>query len=621
MKTNIFKKIGVSVLVSTMVLPAMGPLVSNPISVKAFKDSSGVDYTLTTVARDAKITAELEDYYNHLGSMTEVAYSQPLKDKGNAIIAEIDKFLNPAEGTEPLNVNENKDKIKELWMEFGQLIALITEDDFELLSQNYDMFDKIYYSLYKLTDMIENLDDRATIQLTACKEIFYQSLKNQYNGYINNYGSLFLSYNNIPEIKYSFYALKDSAANIAHEINSIQGVGEDGKGDGETDINGPQQKIDDLMDAYKNYNINENVGMKDSDVDIPEDIDDENASGGDVVENPKDENQDDESIWDNISDFIDNIINNITGNGESNAVINSDVNYTNYEYDNGCYKVVKTYDENGKLLGTKKVKGTTNSDLLYCSIAKTSVRKYPETPNISKYSIKPSSEYKEESAVVVYTMNKTLENPLYYRTNIEIKDGAISYDDAVDLLKQVISKGNGSFVQDGDKTMFMLEGQIFVIDKSMKFNKEKFEEISDKFNYVFIGFVSVDEEAAQEEENGSERTLSIDVETLDVNGKTIENANIYIKNEQFMVPVKSVVEAVGGTVEEDDDGNIIATIKGTEYNINEGSNYIYSKDKTFTLLNKNETSGGELYADMQSLLESLGMKYNFNKVNKTLYIK
>lgn len=602
---KLYKKIGISLLIGTMILPTTTSLLNNPIEVKALKGADNNDYVLTTVTRDATVQAELDDYYAHLDKMVEVAYNEKLLTLGNEIITALKEIT-------PENVNEKTTEINDLWKKFASMTDLLTDDDLAKMDKNYDMFDNIYYSLYKLTDSITNLDDRATIQLNACKSIYYYAIKNGNNNYMNGYGKLFSDYNNIPEIKWSFLTIKDAAAATYRKL--VQNSDPENSDD-ETVV---EDKKDEILKEFEDYPFNENVGLTDDDVSIPEEPSGENGSN--IIEDEKDEN-DEDSFWDGIKDVIEDVINNITGeDGENNAVVNSDVTYTSYTYSNGCYKVTKVYDSNGKLKSVNKTKGTTNSDLMYCSIAKSTSKRYPEHPNLSKYSIKSQAEYDEETSAIVYTLNKTLPNPQYYKTTIEITDGKISYEDTVELLKQVISKANGSYVDDGDSTMFMLEGKFFTVDKKMTFNKEKFDELSDMFNYIFVGFVSVDEEAEAAEQAGETGTLNINVEKVNVKGTEL-TSNVYVKNEQFMLPVEETVKAIGGTVEIDDNNNIVATINDVKYIINNSSNYIYTDSQTFTLLNKNEVSSSKLYADLQTVLESIGLKYDFNTTSKTLYIK
>lgn len=617
MNKKLRKKIGTAILVSTLVLPSTASLLNNPLKVHALANTEGQNVILTSVEREESIQKELDDFYNHLSEIKEVDYSENLKLKANTLIDEIKLFSDEllVEGT---SIDDKKDKLIELWDKFADISYEISDEDLDKMSSNYDIFDNIYFSLYKLTDTVSDLDTKAIIQLTACRSIYYAAVKNDNNPYYNGYGSSFIDYNTIPEIKWSFYTLKEAAATTYRNILLASNKPVDD--DSLDESYGPLTE-EEYLNALKEYPINSNVGVKDSDVDIP--TEDNGNDGGNAIENEKDESKnEDDGLWDKIVDFIEDIINTITGNEDVNndSNINHDVNYTSYSYENGCYKIVKTYDGNGKLINTQKIKSNSNSDLIYCSVVKESSHKYPDTPNLSSYSVKDKTDYKEETAAIAYTLNKTLPNPQYYKTTIQIENGKISYADTVDLLKQIVTKTNGYYVDDGASTLFMLEGKVFVIDEDMTFNKEKFEEISDKFNYIFAGFISVDEDLENEETSGMTNTLNLDVKSLIVKGTTIDE-NVYIKNEQFMLPVENVVNAIGGTIEIDKDKNATVTIDKEEFFINNSSNYIFTKDKTYTLLNKNEISGNKLYADLQTVLESLGMKYEFDSSSKTLNIK
>lgn len=609
MNKKLSKKLGTAFLVGSLVLPSVNSLVM-PITANALTNyNTKKDVKLTVTERSNEVKAELEDYYNHLDNVTEIAFSQTLSDKLKDLSGRVDDLVK----AENFDANKKSKEITSLFNEFSLLTTVIDSNDLNIMNKNYGYFDKIFYTLYQASDSITDIDIRATVQLTACRDLYYGTLVGAQNTYFKGYAEDIEKYNNIPELKYTYTTFAHAYDSMLHTLqNNGLIAGED-----EELTEDQKGSANEIIDkGFKNYPINANVGLTDADVDKGEET--PTLPDKVTVDETDTKEKDDDSFWDKISDFVDSVVKTLTGESDD-SYVNTDTNYVSYETNNGCYVVTKTYDENGKLKNTQKVKGTSNSELLYCSISKASANTYPETPNISRYSLNLGDNYDVNTEAIAYTLNKTLPNPQYYKTSIKINDGVISYDDAVDLAKQVITKANGSYVDDGDESMFMLEGKLFVIKKTDILNREYFDNLSENFKYVSFGFVSINEDN-EDEEQKSKKTTTVNVDTLTLQGKKAKDVTVYVKNEQFMLPVEDVVKALGGTVKLDKDNNATIEIENSKFYVKNSSNYIYTKNTTFTLMNKNEVSGSKLCADLQSMLEAVGYKYTFDADAKTLDI-
>lgn len=606
------KKFNAIALTCTIALSSSALIINKPTDIYAYVNESGKEFKLTEKTLSTSLQNKLNEKYAGTDKKVNVDYSTDVLTK----LTELDTKVIELEARPIEEVSA--DELKTLFTEFAKISESFKDDDIQKHIDN-DLFDSIFYRLYKYTQGFTDLDTRAEVLTNACKDINTYGVKALAAFYFDYTDDIY-SYNTMIELKYTFMYLNERRSMVYDQIlryGIVPGgsAGEDEDVEDFTDYEA-------LYDFLETSNTHQYVGTTDDDFDIPDsgtDIPDDSEFDEAINDESSDTQVDDnQSIWDSIKDFVNTVVNTFTNLFTDS--VNSNVTYVTYENSNGCKKITKEVDKNSKIVSRTEQTVTNSQELKYCEAISLNSGKYPEAPNLSKYSLMSDADFDKGAKYIAYSLNKTLDNPQYYKTEVEIKDNVISYDEAVELLKQIVVKANGSFAQDSNSTMFSLEGKIFIIDDSMTFNKEFFDNLSNKFQYIFVGFISVNEEKEAEEISGATNTLDITVKNLKVNDKEIASANVYVKNEQFMLPVQKVFQELGAEVTIDDDNNATISFDGNIYHIEKGSLYITSNSKTHTLLNKNELSNKKLFSDLYSVLISHGYKYIYDADTQTLSI-
>jgi len=68
-----------------------------------------------------------------------------------------------------------------------------------------------------------------------------------------------------------------------------------------------------------------------------------------------------------------------------------------------------------------------------------------------------------DSLTLQYTLDKHAEDPYFYETNMEVKDGMMTYQQQKDVLSQMAIRSGGRTVDDSDSFLVLLENKIIVI--------------------------------------------------------------------------------------------------------------------------------------------------------------
>lgn len=305
-----------------------------------------------------------------------------------------------------------------------------------------------------------------------------------------------------------------------------------------------------------------------------------------------------------------------------------------YEKINGkCYKITSKGSKTTKEIVDKK----------YCQESSSGVVKLPEptlpfgkyiTPkfpigNIPIRNIgEPTAGYgltetdnnpKESGITIQYTLNKNASIQNFYDTGIRVSlNNTLTYEQMKNVLYQIATKSYSQFLEDKDKCMALIDGELIIIyntGKEMKVND--FEKIFAKLKNVEV--------LALDTKINTVTNISEYIEIGMFNKVYINKKEVKLQNHPIVKVNKSLFEIeefaklLGANVKKEN--NKIVITKG-----NTAIFYLINTDKInvngeyLKLPVKTQVYNGKVYGYIQILIDKLGYNVNVDSKNKALII-
>lgn len=254
------------------------------------------------------------------------------------------------------------------------------------------------------------------------------------------------------------------------------------------------------------------------------------------------------------------------GNNNSNSPNGSPINgyLTKSEYvvqDGICYKITRSYDANNKQVGDAIRQIPTGAERGFCPFITPDTPAYnPEAPPSSgSNGHEPNEPYKppdfnqgnpeepnktkEKVITIQYTLDKNSKSLHYFDTSLEVsEENTISYFNARDILQQIAIKSGEKFIDDKDKCMAVLEGNIIVIK-----NIDNIVSV-DEFIKQFEQLTRI-KVVATNTKFGQQHTALKGPDSVVINGADVKIGNIYIINNRYIIsPIENIAVALGASI-------------------------------------------------------------------------
>lgn len=157
----------------------------------------------------------------------------------------------------------------------------------------------------------------------------------------------------------------------------------------------------------------------------------------------------------------------------------------------------------------------------------------------------------ESKWTIHYSVNKDEVNPYYYDTGIRVSEQkSISYEQYKDVLLIIVDKMGGYLVEDKGKFLVVVEGKPIVVEKvKATYSKRELESLFNSFEKVEIRIMETTIGKAGSLE---EQLVSKQVKSIRVNGEEFKLQQLpIIRNDRVLLPLREVVDALGGTLSEE----------------------------------------------------------------------
>jgi hypothetical protein len=293
----------------------------------------------------------------------------------------------------------------------------------------------------------------------------------------------------------------------------------------------------------------------------------------------------------------------------------------NYSIENGtCYKTSTEYDNNGNF--KKRVKSVASADeKVFCvvEIPSPQAKDYYEKgwdkdmlANLNGSpdgSLNPNDSANAQATAlktntIQYTFEKGSDSPYYYDTGIHVsKDNKLTYQQERDALYQIAVQAKGKFVEDKDRALALLDGQIILVEDKGK--AIPFQDFISLFKDTSIGV------KAQGTRSGDTYALVDlievkEVSTVMVNGKEVNlETSPIVDDGKALFPIDKVVKSLDGKVSSTDDSTTVE-YKGNRitFTDNQLSAKENGKDKELSVPTRKNQDGVRL-VDVNALLDFL----------------
>lgn len=166
-----------------------------------------------------------------------------------------------------------------------------------------------------------------------------------------------------------------------------------------------------------------------------------------------------------------------------------------------------------------------------------------------------AEEVEEESNLTLqYSVNKNDAFPVYVDTGLFTDiDGNAQYQDVYDVLYQIaINTTDGYLVEDSNKLLVIAEGRpVYILEEKEEYSQEELEGFFESFETIEL--------LVAETRIGTSDSLEWQLRTNQAQNVLIDDEEVElitspdIRGDRVVLPVIEMMEAVGATIEEDDD--------------------------------------------------------------------
>ena len=236
-------------------------------------------------------------------------------------------------------------------------------------------------------------------------------------------------------------------------------------------------------------------------------------------------------------------------------------------------------------------------------------------PDSNQGSPEESNKTKEKVLTIQYTLDKNSESLHYFDTSLEVsEENTISYFNARDILQQIAIKSGEEFVDDKDKCMAVLEGNIIVIKNIDNIvSVDEFLKQFEKLNRIKV--------VATNTQFGQQHTALKGPDTVAINGADEKIGNIYIIDNRYIIsPIENIALALGASV----------TKFNNELTINyKDKEIIYERSKDTILVNGESVqldvptqlnSDSVMLGQIEELLQNLDSEMYWDSHNEQIVI-
>lgn len=168
-----------------------------------------------------------------------------------------------------------------------------------------------------------------------------------------------------------------------------------------------------------------------------------------------------------------------------------------------------------------------------------------------------SDQNAESEYTIQYSLDKQSENPYYFDTGLRVdKNMNASYEQYKDVLYQIAVKSGGYVVEDSGRVLIVIDKKpILVKDIKKNYSEKEIENLFEEFPNIDIRIFKTRIGLSTSLE---QQIVSKQAKTVSIEGKKVEMSNSpIVRDNRVLLPLKEVSEALGATVEQQEDKFIV----------------------------------------------------------------
>ena len=163
----------------------------------------------------------------------------------------------------------------------------------------------------------------------------------------------------------------------------------------------------------------------------------------------------------------------------------------------------------------------------------------------------------ESEYTIQYSLDKQSENPYYFDTGLRVdKNMNANYEQYKDVLYQIAVKSGGYVVEDNGRVLIVIDKKPIVVkDIKKNYSEREIEKLFEEFPNIDIRIFKTRIGLSTSLE---QQVVSKQAKTVSIDGKKMEMSNSpIVRDNRVLLPLKEVSEALGATVEQQEDKFIV----------------------------------------------------------------